>query len=358
MGSCPSRNNNQLPQGEPCNQLAADNKTKTQQKAMLYNDAVECPICFLYYPPNINYSRCCEQPICTECFIQIHRPTDDPSNPATCPFCLESNYGVTYNPPFWTEKNQTNRARSLSSSSSVSTTTTSPSSPTGARHTTSGISDEFKPRRKSVNHTHPDVVLIDHIRPHWNKPTTTSSRSSRRNSLTTGQHTSSPSGRNLLRAVTRPGRSASSAASNEYNQHWANVRDMNMDLEEWMVMEAIRLSLAEQHNSNDEDDDHSATLQQQDEDEEDDDDQPLAERVNHYQQVAAVSTTASGYQQQQQQQRNDNGDDILSSSSSSSSTTSSLSSQDAMDRHDHAADKKSTSEHEPPSATPGPDMVC
>lgn len=46
--------------------------------------------------------------------------------------------------------------------------------------------------------------------------------------------------------MTRPGRSASSAAATEYNQHLNNMRDVNMDLEDWMVMEAIRLSLAEQ----------------------------------------------------------------------------------------------------------------
>lgn len=46
--------------------------------------------------------------------------------------------------------------------------------------------------------------------------------------------------------LTRPGRSASSAAATEYNQFITNIRDDNMDLEDWMVMEAIRISLAEQ----------------------------------------------------------------------------------------------------------------
>ncbi|ORX72602.1 hypothetical protein DL89DRAFT_79966 [Linderina pennispora] len=34
---------------------------------------IECPICFLYYPQNINYTRCCHKPVCTECFVQIKR---------------------------------------------------------------------------------------------------------------------------------------------------------------------------------------------------------------------------------------------------------------------------------------------
>lgn len=72
--------------------------------------------------------------------------------------------------------------------------------------------------------------MIDHIRPHWNKPIPT--RSSRR---LTGDQSRLP--------TARPSRSASSV---DYDQYVANMRDMNLDLEEWMVTEAIRLSLAEQ----------------------------------------------------------------------------------------------------------------
>ncbi|KAI9486394.1 MAG: hypothetical protein EXX96DRAFT_614225 [Benjaminiella poitrasii] len=243
-----------------------------QREKMLYNDAVECPICFLYYPANINYSRCCDQPICTECFVQIHRPIETPSVPATCPFCMQENYGVLYEPPLWSEKVQ-NRPRS-SSHSTVS----------GTRHTTSGIGESNAPRRESVSHKSPDVVLVDHVRPNWNKATPplphAARAASRRNSASAGtgggrgrnnHHTSTSSGsssssssngnsnnhhrrgrNNLLRVagvgslLTRSGRSASSAAATEYNQFLSNMRDANMDLEDWMVMEAIRLSLAEQ----------------------------------------------------------------------------------------------------------------
>lgn len=44
----------------------------------LYKDATECPICFLYYPPYLNRTRCCDQPICSECFVQIKRPDPHP----------------------------------------------------------------------------------------------------------------------------------------------------------------------------------------------------------------------------------------------------------------------------------------
>lgn len=216
-----------------------------QREKMLYNDAVECPICFLYYPANINYSRCCDQPICTECFVQIHRPIETPSIPATCPFCMEENYGVLYETPSWSEKFQ---ARSRSGSHSTMT---------GTRHTTSGVSEDG-PRRESVSHKNPDVVLIDHIRPNWDASTPPAPNparaASRRNSASAGGGVGGGSSRqsnNLLRVggssfLTRPGRSASSAAATEYNQALSNIRDVNMDLEDWMVMEAIRLSLAEQ----------------------------------------------------------------------------------------------------------------
>ena len=32
-------------------------------EVFLYKDAIECPICFLYYPPYLNKTRCCDQPI-------------------------------------------------------------------------------------------------------------------------------------------------------------------------------------------------------------------------------------------------------------------------------------------------------
>ncbi|RCK56623.1 Protein SIP5 [Candida viswanathii] len=83
----------------------------------LYRNASECPICFLYYPKHLNVSRCCLQPICSECFVQIkrldpHPPHDDNSNqhanelphtlisePANCPYCASPDFGVTYEPP-------------------------------------------------------------------------------------------------------------------------------------------------------------------------------------------------------------------------------------------------------------------
>jgi hypothetical protein len=58
-----------------------------------------------YYPPNINHSRCCDQAICTECFVQIKRAepttTHIVSEPAACPYCVQDKFGVAYTPPPW-----------------------------------------------------------------------------------------------------------------------------------------------------------------------------------------------------------------------------------------------------------------
>jgi len=54
-------------------------------------DLEECPICFLYYP-GLNRSNCCKKGICTECYIQIKKP----SSSATCPFCNKFNYTIAY----------------------------------------------------------------------------------------------------------------------------------------------------------------------------------------------------------------------------------------------------------------------
>ncbi|OLY79683.1 Protein sip5, partial [Smittium mucronatum] len=104
---------------------------------------IECPICFLYYPKNINYSSCCHQPICSECFIQFKRTEHNPNpveyvffttttitTPSSsfylssfffffepypnfflflfffrCPFCLAANFGIYYSPPSVTMPN-------------------------------------------------------------------------------------------------------------------------------------------------------------------------------------------------------------------------------------------------------------
>jgi hypothetical protein len=157
-------------------------------EAVLYHDASECPICFLYYPPYLNKTRCCDQPICSECFVQIKRPDphppehhDDPDNPhppeaaesgphdeymlvsepATCPFCKQPEFGITYeSPPFkkgLTYSDQ-HRLASVASAMSSSSSVNSHNQSNGTRR-----------RTTSLGANSPNVITTDRIRPDWAK---------------------------------------------------------------------------------------------------------------------------------------------------------------------------------------------
>ncbi|PWW73617.1 hypothetical protein C7212DRAFT_299931 [Tuber magnatum] len=270
-------------------------------EAVLYKNAVECPICFLYYPPYLNKTRCCDQEICSECFVQIKRPDphlpehhDDPNNPspsntspdqlisepATCPFCVEPEFGVIYSPPpFWRGiRYVANTAATSSESNSTSstpppTTPLSPSSP-----------PQSPGRRPAFSVTSPEVVTTDRIRPDWSqKLATARSHAARRAAAATALHTAAylmtpssassssatpgnnPPGafssRRLIRRAQAelltpsqpPPPSALASSSNNTGNTIAtdhlSRRSRMVDLEEMMLLEAIRLSLQdeEQH---------------------------------------------------------------------------------------------------------------
>ncbi|GAA5947173.1 hypothetical protein JCM3765_001558 [Sporobolomyces pararoseus] len=130
--------------------------TSKSDQAKLYKErALECPICFLYYPPNMVHTRCCDQPICTECFVQIKRaeptPTHLESEPAACPFCMEPNFGCVYEKP--TPSRPT--VQQVNSGNSGSSEEATP------------VQKSPKPRRKSFAHTEKDVVTTDMLHPDW-----------------------------------------------------------------------------------------------------------------------------------------------------------------------------------------------
>ncbi|GAA5971258.1 hypothetical protein JCM8115_005486 [Rhodotorula mucilaginosa] len=134
--------------------------TDKAQHARLYiGNSLECPICFLYYPSNMVHTRCCDQPICTECFIQIKRadptPTHLESEPAACPFCMETNFGCVYEKPH-AERPAIEPTPSDASGSSIGSGA-SPTSP----------AQERRPRRKSFAHTEKEVVTTDMVHPDW-----------------------------------------------------------------------------------------------------------------------------------------------------------------------------------------------
>jgi hypothetical protein len=60
----------------------------------------ECPICFLYYSGGLNRSRCCRKGACTECYLQVKRPNQS----TTCPFCNHAQYIVTFTGPLTREE--------------------------------------------------------------------------------------------------------------------------------------------------------------------------------------------------------------------------------------------------------------
>ncbi|KAK4053060.1 SNF1-interacting protein [Microbotryomycetes sp. JL201] len=130
--------------------------SKAEQAKHYTGKATECPICFLYYPPTMVHTRCCDQPICTECFVQIKRAEPDAthleSEPAACPYCMEPNFGSDLH------RHQTRpvlqKPQGSESSSGISI---------------EGVTTDVhpKPRRKSFAHTDREVVTTDQIHPDW-----------------------------------------------------------------------------------------------------------------------------------------------------------------------------------------------
>ncbi|OOF96251.1 hypothetical protein ASPCADRAFT_206451 [Aspergillus carbonarius ITEM 5010] len=179
-------------------------------EAYLYKDAAECPICFLYYPPYLNRTRCCDQPICSECFVQIKRPDPHPpehgeanpnsapaedgehpesqdcqlvSEPSACPFCVQPEFGVTYAlPPF-------RRGLAYASDPSSRPNITSPLS------STSSLSSGNTPvtgrrRATSLSANDPTVITTDRIRPDWaQKLANARAHAARRSAAATALHT-------------------------------------------------------------------------------------------------------------------------------------------------------------------------
>jgi hypothetical protein len=269
-------------------------------EVFLYKDADECPICFLSYPPYLNKTRCCDQPICSECFVQIKRPDPhppehhDPSNPAPqlteantdpeslvsepacCPYCQQPEFGVTYEPPpfrrglSYAPHGLGSFASAMSSSSSLNSTT----SPTLVPNT-------HKRRTTSISANASTVITTDRIRPDWaTKLANARSHLARRSAAATALHTAAylmgngtvdnrsfgfssrgRFGRN--RGESSPGASGAatplpisveggarsvseqiSQMRREAQETGTRRRSRMDDLEDMMIMEAIRLSLA------------------------------------------------------------------------------------------------------------------
>ncbi|KAF9653157.1 hypothetical protein BDM02DRAFT_3183113 [Thelephora ganbajun] len=210
-----------------------------------------------YYPANINYSRCCGQAICTECFVQIKRsePTTTHlvSDPAACPYCVQEHFGVVYTPPPW----RTGIGSDGSSPPSW------PDSPKGGSPS-SEVAGTRSRRRKSFGADSPEVVTIDQIRPDWEAKLAAvraqaQRRANRRIIMRQVGDRLIPVGvtSGRVHALTEDGgdaegsRSGSRRRRRNQGQNPAldrllgQVDIAGQDLEELMVMEAMRLSLLE-----------------------------------------------------------------------------------------------------------------
>lgn len=280
----------------------------------LYKEASECPICFLYYPPYLNRTRCCDQPICSECFVQIKRPDPHPpehgepdsnapprpegepaestegqlvSEPSACPFCVQPEFGVTYAPPPF--RRGLTYAADLSARPSPKII--SPVSSTSSLSSTNLAPVSGRRRATSLSASDPSVVTTDRVRPDWaQKLANARAHAARRSAAATALHTAAylmnsgqsggesrglGLGRRGLRRATQgdASRSGSPAinplafltdrsdrtppriagpdidSAEEGPGSIAPPRDSSRrsridDLEEMMMMEAIRLSLA------------------------------------------------------------------------------------------------------------------
>ncbi|KAI0021724.1 hypothetical protein F4780DRAFT_263266 [Xylariomycetidae sp. FL0641] len=158
----------------------------------LYKEGLECPLCLMYYPPFLNKTRCCCQIICSECFVQIKRPEphhpehhveenngegaagndraaeeekeDLVMEPAKCPYCTQTEFGVTYEaPPF---RRGLVYAMNPPTVGTMSTAMSSSSSLNPPLSPTTG-SNVNRKRAQSLSASAPGVISTDRIRPDW-----------------------------------------------------------------------------------------------------------------------------------------------------------------------------------------------
>ncbi|ORZ13074.1 hypothetical protein BCR42DRAFT_419117 [Absidia repens] len=222
------------PVNEPSSS-APTTKQNTNNKSLLYANAVECPICFWYYPSNINFSKCCDQPLCTECFVQMKRT--DPHLPACCPFCVQPNFGIIYHLPSSVTNAQ--RYSAIFSptpschhvfmknviSRSVPCHETSPPPNANAKTLSSSpltLQQTNSHTRRSLAKQKPSmIVLIDHIRPGFDDqafPITSTAMANMDSSL-------------------------------PLRRYYATDTTMQSpSFDDWMFMEAIRRSVQDQQN--------------------------------------------------------------------------------------------------------------
>ncbi|KAG0277188.1 SNF1-interacting protein [Linnemannia exigua] len=201
-----------------------------------------------YYPRNINRTRCCDKPMCTECFVQLKRLESAPTESPACPYCVEPHFGVIYSPALLPG----GLPGSPLPGHMAATMTSSPSSSSLDRGADSQSPSSPSTRRRSTSHKSPEVVAADDLRPDWNRRILAAVQrqpGSRRASTSSSVSNSTFAlGRRLAagRQGSNSRRSNSSAAAQDYNGYLSAMRNMGTDLEELMIMEAMRQSLQDE----------------------------------------------------------------------------------------------------------------
>ncbi|BEI83530.1 hypothetical protein CcaverHIS002_0401340 [Cutaneotrichosporon cavernicola] len=247
----------------------AERAERQRREEKAYLGAIECPICFLYYPPNINTSRCCQQPLCTECFVQMKRAeattTHLESEPASCPFCVETDFGVIYERPTAALPTPSGilSPGGTASPAPLSALATSPDG--GASEFSTALSDrplspgssdlaalrEEGKRRKSVSCKAKEVVTIDAIRPDWEAKLNAvkaqaARRAARRIVMRQVGDRLIPIGYTSSRATGQADFSMSIPPEESGSRRSRRTREREREMEEMMIMEAMRLSLLDQ----------------------------------------------------------------------------------------------------------------
>ncbi|KAJ1337056.1 hypothetical protein BSLG_006816 [Batrachochytrium salamandrivorans] len=230
--------------------VLADLSPRQMSLAQLYQNAVECPICFL---------------------IKRSQTTFEP---AECPYCVVSNFGVVYSPIGSLGYMQ--RYNPSFCPPDASPPPDTPDSTPLSHEATQGhlpaSSERRLPstrRRKSINSDNPSVVLSDEIRSNWqqlkHKIAMERVLNQRRHVVPGNARTSvlgesemasaATAAADLLETLTRFENASTSAERRAVRRavretqrdssytYLQTMRHMGADIEELMMMEAIRLSL-------------------------------------------------------------------------------------------------------------------
>ncbi|KAG4096476.1 hypothetical protein H8356DRAFT_1275865 [Neocallimastix lanati (nom. inval.)] len=210
-------------------------------KEEFFKYPIECPICFLYYPRNINYTRCCDQPICTECFIQIKRTFQNPE-PTCCPYCVQPNFGVTYLSP---------DSEEYQNQYEVLVKAKEQHDPNFEKLLSQG-STPGKKRRNVISHTDPHIVTSDDIYPGWMLKYEQYQREQQRLEAMRARNFNAQVNNNAAIALLNAFLQLPIPEANNIrrNRNDSSLQNIGNDLEEIMLLEAIRRSLADGNNSN------------------------------------------------------------------------------------------------------------